>query len=34
MTGCGCAGVIALIGAFLFFLIRGSFDSGDPVETP
>jgi len=25
---------VALIGAFLFLLIRGSFDSGDPVETP
>jgi hypothetical protein len=34
VTGCGCATVVALIGAFLFFLIRGSFDSGDPVETP
>ena len=34
VTGCGCATVVALIAAFLVLLIRGSFDTGDPVEAP
>jgi hypothetical protein len=34
MTGCGCVSVVALIAALLFFLVRGSFDSGEPLETP
>lgn len=33
MTGCGCFGVVALIAAFVYFLVRGSFDSGEPVDS-
>jgi hypothetical protein len=32
LTGCGCLMVLGLIGALLFFLVRGSFDAGEPLE--
>lgn len=32
MTGCGCLGVTAALVALLVIFIRGSFDSGEPIE--
>lgn len=32
MTGCGCLMVVAMLGGLLYVLIRGSTDSGEPVE--
>jgi hypothetical protein len=32
VTGCGCLGVVAVIAALLFFLIRGSTDAGEPID--
>jgi hypothetical protein len=33
MTGCGCLVLIAGIVALLVIFVRGSFDSGEPIET-
>jgi len=32
VTGCGCLGVVAALVALLVIFIRGSFDSGEPIE--
>lgn len=33
MTGCGCLLLIAAIVGLIVFLIFGSTDAGDPIET-
>jgi hypothetical protein len=33
MTGCGCLVLLAGIIALLVVFIRGSFDSGEPIDT-
>jgi hypothetical protein len=33
VTGCGCLVLIAGIVALLVIFIRGSFDSGEPIDT-
>ena len=33
MTGCGCLVLIAGIVALLVIFVRGSFDSGEPIDT-
>ncbi len=32
MTGCGCLALIALLVALLVIFVRGSFDTGEPIE--
>jgi hypothetical protein len=32
VTGCGCLALIAFLIAMLVIFVRGSFDSGEPVE--
>jgi hypothetical protein len=32
LTGCGCFGVVAVIVALLYFMIRGSTDAGEPID--
>ena len=32
MTGCGCLALVAVLVALLVIFIRGSFDSGEPIE--
>jgi hypothetical protein len=32
VTGCGCLGVIGLIVVLLYAMIRGSTDTGEPIE--
>ena len=32
MTGCGCLGLLALLGALVVIFVRGSFDAGEPIE--
>jgi hypothetical protein len=33
VTGCGCLVLVAGIVAFLVIFVRGSFDSGEPIDT-
>jgi len=33
VTGCGCLVLIAGIVALLVIFVRGSFDSGEPIDT-
>ena len=33
MTGCGCAVLIVGVVALLVIFVRGSFDSGEPIDT-
>jgi hypothetical protein len=33
MTGCGCLALLGLLVAGLYIFVRGSFDSGEPVDT-
>ena len=33
MTGCGCLVLVAGIVALLVIFVRGSFDSGEPIDT-
>ena len=33
MTGCGCLLLIAVIVALIVFMIFGSTDAGEPIET-
>jgi uncharacterized membrane protein YphA (DoxX/SURF4 family) len=33
VTGCGCLVLVAGIVALLVIFVRGSFDSGEPIDT-
>jgi len=33
VTGCGCLVLVAGVVALLVIFIRGSFDSGEPIDT-
>ena len=33
MTGCGCLLLIALLVGLIFFMMFGSTDTGEPIET-
>lgn len=32
MTGCGCLLIVAVLAGFLYVLIAGSTDPGEPIE--